>query len=258
MNFNFSEPVDHVLERAGFCSNRSFKNFIKIHKVEVSEKSVGENNPEKSIVVSSRDFLFNSQTSNLFIDGKKISIPLHLYILLNKPENVVCSRVSDRHKTVFDFLPSEIKNHPFYEHLHVAGRLDSDSHGLVLLTTNGSFSASLVKPETHVEKTYKVKLQKKLSIEEKKDFQKAFASGIRLPEEKKGKAFFTKPAVLSFNENSSDEESAVVKITEGKFRQIRRMFSVLGNEVTDLKRVSIGDIKLPEDLPEGHCKIFEL
>ncbi len=259
MIFDFSEPVDHVLSRVGLCSDRSFKNFLRTHRVEVSEKG-SENSStvsETFIPVTSRDFLFNASTKNLFVDGKEITIPSHLYVLLNKPVDVVCSRVSDKHKTVFDFLPSEIKNHPFYNHLHVAGRLDSDSRGLVLLTTNGNFSASLVKPETHVEKTYRVELKEKISSDEKRDYEKAFACGIELPAEKKGEAFKTKPAVLSFEDSVADTEVAFVKITEGKFRQIRRMFSVLGNEVKDLKRISIGEIVLPEDLAEGQCKFWE-
>lgn len=239
MELNFSEPVDHILVRAGFCSNRSFKTFIKTHKVQVG-----------NVLVSDRNFSADSDRDAILVDGKEIPLPKHLYLILNKPQDVVCSRVSDSHKTVFDFLTEEIKKHPFYEKLHIAGRLDSDSRGLVLLTTNGKFSSSLSSPETHVEKTYLVKLKVPVDAETQKKYSEAFEKGMDLPEEKKGKAFQSKPAEVIFPEEDSSD-MATVTVSEGKFHQVRRMFKALGNEVTDLKRISIGEIELPENLEEG-------
>lgn len=248
MDFDFSEPVDHVLERAGLCSNRSFNTFIRTHKVEIIYGTSSEKQQ-----VTSRKFTLNSAEDSVFVDGKKLEVPEHLYVLLNKPLDVVCSRVSDRHKTVFGFLPSEIKNHPLYECLHVAGRLDSDSHGLVLLTTNGKFSASLVNPETHVEKTYEVKLRNEPGEEDRQRYAESFKKGFLVPAEKKGEAFFSKPAGLLFSDGV-----IAVKISEGKFHQVRRMFRALGNEVIDLKRIAIGEIRLPKELEEGGVKNLSL
>ncbi len=249
MNLNFSEPVDHILVRAGFCSDRSFKTFIRTHKVDVCRQNNSEN-PEKENVVSRKNLVDNDFDS-VFVDGKLLELPEHLYIILNKPVDVVCSRVSDSHKTVFDFLPDSIKNHPLYEHLHVAGRLDSDSRGLVFLTTNGYLSSTLARPETHVEKIYEVRLRDSVSLEMQMEYKKKFEEGFEIPPEKKGEAFFSKPAKIFF-----EDSKIIVKISEGKFHQVRRMFSALGNQVTDLKRVSIGGILLPESLLEGEMKVL--
>lgn len=249
MDHDFYEPVDHILVRAGFCSDRSFKTFIKTHKVQIKRNGASFK-AEVLVAVEDRNLCADSDLDTILVDGKEIQIPEHLYILLNKPEKVVCSRVSDSHKTVFDFLSEEIRNHAFYEKLHVAGRLDSDSRGLVLLTTNGKFSSSLSKPETHVDKTYSVKLRDSVSRKLQKEYKDAFKKGMDLPPEKKGKAFRTKPATVIFPEGDFSD-SAKVTVSEGKFHQVRRMFAALGNEVVDLKRMAIGEIELPENLGEG-------
>lgn len=247
MDFNFLEPVDHILVRAGFCSDRSFNTFIYVHKVEIKRTGAGV------IPVTDRILLFDSEYDLLFIDDAQVSVPKHLYVLLNKPMDVVCSRVSDSHKTVFDFLSDEIKSHPLYEHLHIAGRLDADSRGLVLLTTNGSFSATLVKPDAHVMKIYRVTLRDSVDEASQLLYKKAFRSGIYLPPEKKAEGFRTKKADLNF----ISENEAVVKISEGKFHQVRRMFAALENEVTDLQRTAIGEISLSKKLSEGEFEIWK-
>lgn len=246
-DFVFSEPLDHVLSRAGVCSDRSFKNFIKSHRVEILKAGSGA--PEKA---ESRNLRIDADSDTLMVDGCRLELPPHLYVLLNKPSGVVSSRVSDSHQTVFDFLQPAIKAHAFYKHLHVAGRLDSDSRGLVLFTTNGSLSNFLSSPETHVEKTYRVLLRDSVDPEKQKEYDKAFRNGMNLPPEKKAEGFTSKPAKLKFISPTCCE----VVVSEGKFHQVRRMFSFLGNNVTDLQRTAIGKLKVPENLPEGQYCIL--
>lgn len=244
----FSEPVDHVLVRAGFCSERSFMTFIKNHEVYIRKNDTS--GVSEKVLVSSRKVTFDTQGAEIFVDGNKISVPEHLYFILNKPVDVVCSKVSDSHKTVFDFLPGKIKSDPLFEHLHIAGRLDADSRGLVFLTTNGSLSNFISAPETHLKKTYEVILENSVSEKEKEIYKREFMNGMGLPSCKKGEGFRTKPAELSVMEGN-EGSVFLVSLEEGKFRQIRRMFSHLGNEVKDLKRISIGSLCLPSDLEEG-------
>ncbi len=246
-DFVFSEPLDHVLSRAGVCSDRSFKNFIKTHRVEILKAGSGA--PEKA---ESRNLRIDADSDTLMVDGCRLELPPHLYVPLNKPSGVVSSRVSDSHQTVFDFIPEELKTHPLYKHLHVAGRLDSDSRGLVLLTTNGSLSNFLSSPETHVEKTYRVSLRDSVDPEKQKEYDKAFRCGMNLPPKKKAEGFTSKPAKLKFISPTCCE----VVVSEGKFHQVRRMFSYLGNNVTDLQRTAIGKLKVPENLPEGQYCIL--
>lgn len=241
----FSEPIDHVLSRLGICSDRAFKNFIRLHQVKIRTEDL-------YIPVSDRNQKIDSDKSSLYIDEKEIVIPEHLYILLNKPVNYVCSRVSDSHKTVFSLFSAEILSNPAFSHLHVAGRLDSDSRGLVFLTTNGSLSNFFISPESHVKKEYRVKLEIPVSDSEQKIYVKNFARGLSLLPEKKGSGFITKPAELVFE---SPSEARVV-ISEGKFHQVRRMFGALKNRVTDLQRTRFGKLSLPFGLSEGEYVVL--
>ena len=167
--------------------------------------------------------------------------------MMNKPLNYVCSTVSDSHKTVYSLIPDKIKNSLNGAVLHTIGRLDADSTGLLLFTTNGRLSNYFTNPAYHVEKTYLVGLKNAASTEEQFLYKNAFSTGITLPEYKHGSAFTTKPAEIQF----TDEKNCIILISEGKFRQIRRMIYALGNEVTALKRIKMGGIAMPDDLSEG-------
>lgn len=168
--------------------------------------------------------------------------------MMNKGLNVVCSKVSDSHPVLYDFL-GEFAN---LEKIHSVGRLDSDSTGLIFLTTDGFFTHFLESPETHLPKTYKIELKNPVSDGDMDFYQKAFEQGIFLPEYKKGSAFTTRPSKLKFD----DFLHCTVVLTEGKYRQIRRMFSVLGNEVASLKRIAIGSVVLDDNLGENEWRFL--
>ena len=147
--------------------------------------------------------------------------------MMNKPAGYVCSAVSDSHHTVYELLPpdlQELVTKPKRGHrLHTVGRLDCDTSGLLLLTNDGFFSHSLTAPEEKIEKTYIALLEK--------------------PEEKSG------PAILRpLNKEMTLWE---VKITEGKFHQVRRIFQALNNKVLELRRTAIGKWKLDDSLKEA-------
>mgnify|MGYP003296588456 FL=1 len=241
----FAEPVDHILERAGFCSNRAFKAFAKNHKIEIISGETRQS-------VNHRAALFDNDSDTLLIDGTKIELPAHLYIIFNKPVGAVCSRTSDSHPTVFSLLPPPVKNNALFEHLHIAGRLDEQSRGLVFLTTNGALSNFFISPQSHLPKQYKVVLQNACTPAAQNEYIKHFCAGINLAAQKKAPAFTTKPAKLEFDA----PDQCTVTITEGKFHQVRRMFEALNNTVIDLQRTIIGNISLPPNLPQGECALF--
>lgn len=176
----------------------------------------------------------------------------HIYFMMNKPFGAVCSRVSDRRTTVYQLLPEEIKNLPNYEKLHTAGRLDAETEGLLIFTTDGYFSNYLTRPETHVSKTYRAVLETSVSLENQKIYIQKLREGIFLPPEKKGEAFTTKPAELIFE----DEKTAVVTVCEGKFHQVRRMFQYFENPVVKLERITFGDYSLPLNLNSGEITMI--
>ena len=173
----------------------------------------------------------------------------NIYLIMNKPAGYVCSAVSDSHKTVYELLPPEMRElvtKPKRGHrLHTVGRLDCETSGLLFLTTDGYFSHKLTAPENKIEKTYIVRLKNpgNLSYIEKAE------KGLILPPEKKAPQQLSQPAYLT----PLDPRFLLwqVKITEGKFHQVRRIFMALQNEVEQLKRTKIGHFELPSELNEG-------
>ena len=177
----------------------------------------------------------------------------HFYLMMNKPAGFVCSSVSDRSKVIYELLDKfKNENQKEFEKLHTVGRLDKDTEGLLLFTTNGNFSDYITRKENQIEKTYFVELEKKVLNEEQLLYKEKFEKGIFIPEEKKAKSFNTLPAKIIW----LSDTSCNLTIQEGKFHQVRRMFLAMNNLVTYLKRISIGKLNLDESLTKGEYKIL--
>ena len=186
-----------------------------------------------------------------------------IYLIMNKPCGYVCSAVSDSHRTVYELLPESlralVRGAKRGHRLHTIGRLDCDTGGLLLLTTDGKFSHNIAaksSAETDsavfsgppaISKTYRVTLTQPVSPEEQKDYISRAAKGLTLPPEKKFGKQECEPAKLTFLTNTLCE----ITIHEGKFHEVRRIFRALNNEVKDLMRTSIGGLGLPEELLPG-------
>ena len=240
----FLEPIDHILEKYGICSNRAFANFIKSHEVCINGKPVSDREEKADI-----------EADKISVNEAALPNKKHLYLMMNKPVNFVCTTGDGWNKNVYSLIPEKYLKEAEEQKpgkLHSIGRLDIDSCGLLLFTTNGKFSNFVTRPETHISKTYYVELKTAVHPAEQEKYIKEFQTGLELEEFKKGKAFKTKPAALSF----LSENQAEIRIEEGKFRQIRRMFSKMGNEVVLLRRTGCGKLKLPEDLKEGEVRAF--
>ncbi|MCQ2480196.1 MAG: pseudouridine synthase, partial [Clostridia bacterium] len=145
-------------------------------------------------------------------------------------------------KTVIDLVPLEYKK----KNLFPAGRLDRNTTGFVLITDDGDFAHNILSPKNHVEKTYEARLAEPI---DENSLQK-IADGITLGDGTE--CLPAKLKVLEKGENPLIE----VKICEGKYHQIKRMFAAAGNAVIALKRVKIGDLPLDENLEAGECKIL--
>ncbi len=182
----------------------------------------------------------------------------HLYILMNKPKNCVCSRVSDKSQTVYEVLElalSEIGANISQEQLKSLsslGRLDKDTTGLLLFSTNGSFNHYVTDEKNKIPKTYYVKLKKSLTKTQQIEYKKKLEDGILLEAEKKAKKVFVKNQKVQWE----SENTCFFTIEQGIFHQVRRSFLSLGNEVLELHRVKIGDFELPKDLNFGDVKIL--
>lgn len=182
----------------------------------------------------------------------------HLYILMNKPKNCVCSRVSDKSQTVYEVLEmalSKIGANISQEQLKTLsslGRLDKDSTGLLLFSTNGSFNHYVTDEKNKIPKTYYVKLKKSLTKTQQREYKKKLEDGIWLEAEKKAKKVFVKNQKVQWE----SENTCFFTIEQGIFHQVRRSFLSLGNEVLELHRKKIGDLEIPLDLKFGDVKIL--
>lgn len=174
-------------------------------------------------------------------NGELISYQEYEYIMLNKPAGVISASEDKRQETVIDLLDERHR-----KDLFPVGRLDKDTVGLLLITNDGQLAHDLLSPAKHVDKLYRAKVTGALDESD----VKSFAQGIKIDDE-----FTALPARLKII-SSGDISEAEVTIREGKFHQIKRMFSALGHEVTWLKRVSMGPLTLDESLKEGEYRVL--
>lgn len=176
----------------------------------------------------------------LTLNGREVNYTEHIYIMLNKPQGVVSASEDESQKTVIDLVPKEL----FRKGLFPAGRLDKDTVGFVLITDDGDFAHNILSPKKHIEKTYEVRVDGRVDEE----LIEKFRQGVVLYD---GTECLC--AQLRILEDGR-EPLLEVKIKEGKYHQIKRMFLVNGLHVTYLKRTAIGSLKLDESLEEGMCR----
>lgn len=166
-------------------------------------------------------------------DGVIVLTRSPLYLMLNKPRGVVCAATDPEHPTVMDLIGDNKR-----EGLHVAGRLDIDTTGLVLLTDDGDWSHRITSPRKGCGKVYCVDLAEPLT----EDAAEQLREGIVLRSEKKP----TQPADIE----RVSEKKIRLTIREGKYHQVKRMLAAVGNRVVTLHREQIGAIKLDPQLDE--------
>ncbi|SEL65566.1 16S rRNA pseudouridine516 synthase [Colwellia chukchiensis] len=170
------------------------------------------------------------------IEGEQLSARSSRYIMLHKPANTICSNVDEVYPSLLHLLDVDRA----FE-LHIAGRLDADTTGLVLITDDGRWSHNIISPKKQCQKVYRVWLRDSL----KADTAEKFNLGVQL----QGEANLTRPAKLA---KVADKE-VLLTITEGKYHQVKRMFAAVGNKVVGLHREQIGPVKLA-DLPLQHWR----
>lgn len=185
-------------------------------------------------VVKDSSVQVDPMVDEVFYMGHFVEYIENLYLILNKPAGVL-SATQDEDETVIDLLDDFYLSYD----LSIAGRLDKDTTGLILLSTDGKFIHKITSPNSNISKIYEVQtrdpIEKKL-VEE-------FKKGVYIKEDD----YTARPAELII----TGDKEAIVKVTEGKYHLVKRLFSNLGNEVVALKRTAIGDLKLDPCLNEG-------
>lgn len=221
--------LDKVLHDNGFGTRSSIKKML--HKKECLVNGV-------RII----DGSFKVEDSDeVCIEGEILSLKKYIYIMLNKAKGYVTSTKDPEYKTVMELLPSKWANRDLFP----VGRLDIDTEGLLILTNDGIFAHKVISPKYNIVKRYYVRLKRDFTNEEFEEVKKSFASGVVF---KNG--YKCLPATVV----ACEKDGYIVGISEGKYHQVKKMFLCVDNEVIYLKRISIGDLILDENLEVGKTK----
>ncbi len=209
--------INKYLAACGMASRRDCDNLIAEGRVQVNGKkaSVGMDVNEEDEV---------------YVDGRKAVLQKNEYYILNKPKGYICSVSDDKgRKTVLDLMPKNVGR------IYPVGRLDYDSEGLLILTTDGALAQRLTHPSNEVPKTYLVKIEGTCT--------EAALNPIRSGVEIEG-GYVTKKCKAHIVETDKTYTKIHVTLTEGKNREVRKMFAAIGKEVALLKRIKVGEITL--------------
>ena len=218
--------LQRFLARAGVASRRGSERLMTSGRVRVN-----------GVVVSELGSKVDPSVDVVTVDGRPCSITERSrYVMLYKPQGYITTMSDPQGRpTVAELVPSRE-----FPGLFPVGRLDTDTTGLLLLTCDGEMNHRLLAPGRHVDKTYLAEVDGPLTEAE----VRAFAAGLTLSD------FTAAPAQL---EILSSGESSLARVTvhEGKFHQVKRMFSAVGREVTQLHRERFGSLRLDEALAPG-------
>jgi len=189
-------------------------------------------------VITSHNFQL-AQQDEVLHQGTPLVFLGKRYYMLNKPVGYVCANSDELHKTVFDLL-----DEPNMSDFHVAGRLDIDTTGLVIITNDGDWSHKITSPKSNKFKTYLVETQEPITDEALEQLR----TGVMLHNEKD----LTRPAIAERLANYGLRLS----ISEGKYHQVKRMLYAVDNKVVELHREQIAGITLDENLASGEYRLL--
>lgn len=217
--------LDKFLCEAGAGSRSEVKILLKKGLVAVNGKA------EKSA-----DMRVNETTDVITLCGERLFYSRFHYYLLHKPAGIITATEDKKERTVLDLLG----NVPA-RNLFPVGRLDKDTEGLLLITDDGKLAHNLLSPKKHVDKTYFVRLKEPITEE----VTEILEAGVDI-----GDDTLTMPAAVKIINDKEIE----LTIKEGRFHQVKRMLTAVGNEVIYLKRLSMGSLSLPADLEKGQFR----
>ena len=220
--------LDRILANSGYGSRTEIKKIIKGGKVSV-----------EGVVVKDCGYSIDAENlPSISVAGESAKIKKNLYYMMNKPSGVITAMDDQRHETVAKFFPRNI----LLTGIFPVGRLDIDTTGLLIFTNDGTLCHRLTSPKWDVLKDYYLEVSGKYLDEEDVLVLK---KGLTL-----GDGTVCKSAALKIITSSS----GILTISEGKYHQVKKMMKALGGTVIKLKRLSMGPLKLDENLAEGEVR----
>lgn len=225
------------------------KNMMRLDKY-LADMAVGTRSEVKNIIkkglvtvngqtITRPEYKVDLEKDRLQCSGKDVLYESEVYYMLNKPAGVITATDDRRQKTVLDLLPPGERRDIF-----PVGRLDKDTEGLLLITNNGILAHQLLSPKKHVAKVYQADIEG-LVTEADVDL---FAAGLVMDE-----TWTALPAKLEILK-AGERSEVMITIYEGKFHQIKRMFEAVNKKVLTLKRLSMGPLRLDENLAPGEYR----
>ena len=223
--------LDKFLVACAVGSRTEVKNLLKAGRVTVNSKK------EKSAKLQ-----IDEERDEIRFDGQVLEYEEFVYYMMNKPKGVISATEDPKHRTVLDLLDVIAQSKEVFP----VGRLDIDTHGLLLLTNNGQLAHALLSPKRHVDKTYLAQVKGIMAQED----VEIFAKGIPL------KDFTCQPARLEILSTDTEKNQSQIRVTiaEGKFHQVKRMVAYCGKEVVDLQRLTMGTLVLDENMQRGEWR----
>lgn len=226
---NKSLRLDRILSNMGYGTRKEVKKYVRSGLVKID----GE-------IVKKSSSHVNPYESTIEINGEILEYRDNIYIMMNKPPGVISATYDDRQETVIDILDEGYRIFDIFP----MGRLDIDTEGLLIITNDGKLAHEVLSPKKHIPKTYYAHINGNVSESDVSEFHK----GIVLED-----GYQTLPADLKIIKSGQVSEIELT-IYEGKFHQVKRMFTALNKEVIYLKRISMGELKLDDSLKLGEYR----
>lgn len=221
--------LDKLLSECGVASRKEIRQLIRSGRVSVD-----------GAAAASPEMKLDPYKALVCLDGTKIEYAKYHYYMMNKPAGVLSATDDGRQKTVLDLVTPEMRKIGLFP----VGRLDKDTTGLLLLTNDGEFAHRVISPRSEIVKVYHARTEAPV---DEADIT-AFKEGLTL-----GDGTKCLPAGLKL----LPDGSCLVEVMEGKYHQVKRMLSSRGKPVTELKRLSIGGLKLDKALLPGSFRALE-
>lgn len=219
--------LERILHKQGFGSRKLCR--IMILNEEISVNGALCDDPDAE---------FELENLSFTIKGEPWEYKEKSYLMMHKPANYECSHKTQHHPTIYSLLP-----HPLVERgVQCIGRLDEDTTGLILISDDGQFIHRMSSPKHKVPKIYEVTCKHPVS---QANIQ-ALLSGVKLIDEEE--------TIAALDVKPISERIIHMTLAEGKYHQVKRMVAAISNRVEGLKRIQIGELKLPEDLPVGEWR----
>lgn len=231
--------LDKLLANNGFGSRKDVKALIHSGAVSVNGQ-----------MPSAVDVHVDDEKDSISVNGVPLVIKKHLYVMMNKQDGYVCSTKDGAHPTVYELLPLEFRRKFSGVEASTVGRLDVDTEGLLIFTTDGDLLHRLTSPKNNVPKVYEVHLRDAVDDEKKLSYAQKLSAGMHIEAEGREEACDCLPAQIEWK---TDIE-CLLTVCEGKYHEVKRLFAALENEVVYLKRIQFNKLVLDQSLQVGECR----